>query len=148
MLVKETTIFLQSCLLGAVLGFCYDGLRIFRIAIKCHSFVIAIQDILYCVLAAILTFSFVLAYHHGALRVYILAGELLGAVVYFFTISIVLLKISKFIIWLIKKILYILLFPFIWIIRLFKKLFMKLFKGIWKKMKGGFTQIRTCKRKD
>ena len=58
---------------------------------------------MYFVLATLVTFCFVLAWNDGIVRVYLLAGELAGAVVYFLTISRIVMRLSKLIIKIIKK---------------------------------------------
>lgn len=100
---EELGLFLRSCLLGACLAGIYDLLRIFRYTFKCHTLVVFLQDIMYFVLATLVTFCFVLAWNDGIVRVYLLAGELAGAVVYFLTISRIVMRLSKLIIKIIKK---------------------------------------------
>lgn len=90
--VEEILLFLRACLLGAILAACYDVLRVFRLAVKCGTLVVFLQDILYFVLAALATFCFLLAWNDGRVRVYLLSGELVGAVAYFFTVSRLVMK--------------------------------------------------------
>lgn len=109
-LAQETIAFLQSCLLGVGLAVFYDLLRLFRFAVPCHTVVVFLQDLFYFAGVTFATFCFVLAFHDGKLRAFLLAGELLGAVVYFFTLSLLLLKICKQLITLVKTIFFRLLF--------------------------------------
>jgi len=78
-LVEETLLFLKACALGAVLGACYDGFRILRAAVRFHTVLVFVQDVLYFVGVTIVTFAFLLAYNDGELRMFILIGELMGA---------------------------------------------------------------------
>ncbi len=104
-IAEETLSFFRACLLGVCLGLLYDGIRIFRIAIRCNSIIVFLQDLFYFLFVTLCTFSFVLAFHDGKLRAFILAGELLGAVLYFFTLSLLLIRVSRKIIGFLKKVL-------------------------------------------
>lgn len=112
-LVEETILFFKACILGFVLGILFDAFRIFRMTVKCSNVFVFIQDIIYFALITFITFMFLLSYNDGKLRMFILVGELMGSVVYFFSLSIIILKSSKLIINTTKKILSIILRPFI-----------------------------------
>lgn len=115
-LVDETLLFLKACLLGGILGVIFDLFRIFRTAIKCNTIIVFIQDVLYFTVVTASTFIFLLMYNDGRLRMFILVGELMGSVLYFFSISILVLKSSRKIIFIFKKVLRVILYPFIAII--------------------------------
>lgn len=112
-LVEETILFLKSCVLGVFLGCLFDLFRIFRMTVKCGTIFVFIQDILYFAIITFVTFMFLLSYNDGRLRMFILVGELMGSVLYFFSLSILILKSSELIIKVMKKILSIILNPFI-----------------------------------
>lgn len=94
-LQEETLIFLYACLLGVALAACYDGLRLLRVLIPHHRFLVSVEDFLFFVVAGVITFGFFLSYTDGGLRVFILAGELLGAICYFFSASLLLLRLLR-----------------------------------------------------
>lgn len=139
MVAEETLVFLRACLLGAGLGVLYDLMRILRIALPHGTLAVAMEDICYFVSATIVTFGFVLAYSDGELRMFILAGELAGGVIYFVTISILLMKLSRGIIALLKKLLRLIyklfLAPFVWLFCKIFRLFRKIIVGFGKKVK-------------
>lgn len=108
MIYEETLVFLRACVLGAALAVVYDLFRVLRMIIRWHPILVGIQDVIYFVFAAVITFSFLMAFHDGQLRVFILVGELMGGVLYFFTVSILFLKLTAFVVETIKK-------PFRWI---------------------------------
>ena len=114
---QQTMLFLQSCLLGIVLGFVYDIFRILRLALKSGVVVIFIEDILFWSMSAVVTFLFMLTENSGQLRVFVLLGECIGAVVYYLTVGALIMKISKAIIEAVKKLLHILyrifIYPFV-----------------------------------
>lgn len=132
--------FLLACLLGAGLGVLYDVFRIVRMAFWRGRLLIAVQDILYWVLAAVCTFLFMLMRSDGQIRFHILLGETLGFVVYYFTVGMIVFHASKFIINLIKKVLR-------FLYRIFIRPFVKLFAFIFQKVKNVFVYIGVkCKK--
>lgn len=90
--------FLFSLVFGAALGAVYDVFRILRIAIPFGKIAIFIQDLLFFLLSALLTFAFMLYESSGMVRIFIIFGELLGATVYYFTLGVIVIKSSKAII--------------------------------------------------
>lgn len=91
----QTMDFLLSCLLGVGFGVLYDAFRIIRLAFWHGKIIVGIQDVLFFVLAAIGSFLFTLLRCEGQLRFYLLLGELMGFVVYYFTVGTVVLRVSK-----------------------------------------------------
>lgn len=152
-IAEETLSFFRACLMGACLGVLYDGIRIFRIAVRCNSIVVFFQDLVYFLFVTLCTFSFMLAFHDGKLRVFLLAGELLGAVLYFFTVSLLLIRTARKMIGFLKKILRavfrLITAPFRWFGRKLWTLFRKIgvfFCGKMKKLRINL-KIRLKKRK-
>lgn len=103
-LADQTLVFLRACLLGAALGALYDVFRILRIAIPASRGIIAAQDLLFFVLAAIATFLFLLTSIDGSVRVFLMVGEALGWVLYYFTLGQLVMRVSKTIIAAIKAV--------------------------------------------
>lgn len=95
---QQVWLFLYSCLLGAALGLLYDVFRILRLAFPAPAPLVLAQDLLYFALCAVATFLFVMAQNYGQLRWFILAGELIGWVVYYLTIGVMVLGASRAII--------------------------------------------------
>lgn len=87
-------VFLYSLALGLVLGIIYDILRIIRMVINLKNIAIFMQDFLYFILSAVLTFIFVLGLNSGNSRFYILAGEGIGWIVYHITLGDIIYKYS------------------------------------------------------
>lgn len=111
-LVEETMLFIKACVLGLFLGVIYDLFRIYRIFVKSKPLNVFIQDILYFTIITIITFMFLLVYNDGRLRMFILIGELMGSVIYFFSISIIVLKFSNIIAKVLFKTFHIIFYPF------------------------------------
>lgn len=126
-MASECITFLGACLLGAALGVIYDLFRISRIAVKTCNVIIFIEDIIFFAIVTISSFIFIVIKNDGVLRGFLIIGELLGALVYFVTLSVIIMNAAKLIIKVIKsvlKFLYkILIQPFI---KLYQWLYAKL----------------------
>lgn len=103
-MTSQTVIFLYSVLFGFFLGFVFDLFRITRIAFKTCNAVIFIEDVVFFVIATISSFVFILTSNDGVLRSFLIVGELFGAIIYFFSLSIVIIKAATAIINFIKSI--------------------------------------------
>ena len=120
---QQTMTFLQSLLLGAALGMLYDVFRILRLLIPSGKVISFVEDIVYFLLCGVISFAFLIAVNNGIIRAYLLAGELLGAVLYYFTLGKFIYRIADKIITLIKKFLALLY-------RIFLSPFVRLFQAI------------------
>lgn len=90
----QSLTFLLSVVLGAGLGALYDLFRISRKAFALPAILIAIEDLLYFFLCAFATFCYMLGATDGRVRWFILLGELLGAVIYHFTLGELVMAVS------------------------------------------------------
>ena len=90
--------FLQALVLGAALGLLYDVFRIIRIAVPAAKPLVAMQDIIFFAACAVVTFLFLLGNVDGKVRFFLIIGEVLGAILYFCSLSIVLMGFSRLII--------------------------------------------------
>lgn len=131
----QTYTFLMSLIFGAILGLFYDIFRIFRIAFDFGKIAVFIEDALFFTISAVLTFIFIFTVNSGEIRFFILIGILAGAVIYYYTIGMLIYKSAKVIIGFVKMIirgiLRIILKPFYLIYRLMKPIFKKI-KNLFK----------------
>lgn len=138
---EQTKNFLFSCGFGFLLGILYDFFRILRIAFFRKKISVFIQDIIFWALSAMLTFIFILSLNHGEIRGYILFGELLGFVIYFFSFGPLVVRSGKAVIELLKrflKIVFRIIFaPFRFIFKLLRVFLVKMAK-IMKKIQKRF----------
>lgn len=88
----QTQCFLLSLLLGAALGVLFDFFRILRLALPSPRWLVSAEDLLYFVLAAWCSLRFMLFVNQGEVRSFILVGEILGWVLYFFTMGQIVIK--------------------------------------------------------
>lgn len=131
----QLLVFAKALLLGASLGLFYDVFRILRIAIKSHSIIIFFEDILFFVLAAILTFLFIFNVNSGVVRWFIFLGIIVGFALYYITVGKLVIKISEIIINIFKSI-----FKFLW--GLLIKPFVMFFKWIYRKIRPFCIKIK------
>lgn len=96
-------IFLFSCLLGVALGLLYDAFRFVRMIINPRNIFIFIQDVIYFLVSALITFLFVLVFNKGESRFYILAGEGIGWIIYHLTFGEMIYKCSGKIVIILKS---------------------------------------------
>lgn len=112
----EVQFFLVSILSGAILLFVYDIIRIFRRIIKHSKVLVAIEDILFWVVSSIFIFIMMYKQNNGDIRGFSIMGMVIGMLVYNHLISKFFINISTTIInkviWVIKKLIMIVFFPF------------------------------------
>ena len=75
--------FLSSILLGIGLLGIYDILRAFRAVIQHGLFFTAVEDILYFMFVAVISFWFLCTYNHGELRGFFFIGIFIGMFLYY-----------------------------------------------------------------
>ena len=86
-----------SALVGLALAVVYDVFRVTRILFRTGKIDMYVQDILYGIAAAFITFLLALAVNSGEIRFYIIGGELIGMAVYFLTLGRITVRIAKWI---------------------------------------------------
>ena len=93
----QTLVFLFSCALGAALGALFDVFRMIRLAVPCSRPAVFLQDVLFLLACTVVTFFFMLCESAGKVRLYIVEGELLGAVLYSLTLGALVMKLFRLI---------------------------------------------------
>ena len=136
---NQTMTFLMSVVLGAALSAFYDVFRILRIAFRTPKWVVVIQDIIYFIICAVITFMFLLNNNYGMVRAFVIIGEILGWIIYYLTLGNLVIRLSKVIINFIKfalKLLFnIFIQPFYKIYCFFRQKFTLFFVHFNKKLK-------------
>ena len=132
---NQVEIFFYACILGGGIGVIYDLFRILRIAIKPGTVSAFIEDIIFFVMLAVCTFFFLLKFTEGQVRFYVILGEGLGFLLYYFTIGSLIYKIAEIIISIIKKIVTAIFKPIFRFSSYFATKIRVLFRGITNKGK-------------
>ena len=83
----QASLFLLTVLMGGGMGLLYDGLRVFRHALRHKSFWIQVEDGLFWLLAVFLVFSMMLRASGGEIRFFTILGLFGGMGLYFLTLS-------------------------------------------------------------
>ena len=134
MVTSQITIFLFSMLLGAFLSLFFDGFRIMNAVLKVNLKRIFFEDVIYFVLSAIITFTYILVMNSGEIRVYIVLGEAIGWLIYRVTIG-------KFVY---KLILTVVKFLSKWLSKLKRFFISKIPKDKMRKLINKFKTMKNC----
>lgn len=94
-LSTQTRGFLLSLGLGTLVGALYDVIRIVRIFFSRSGLSVLVSDVLFVLSAAALTFLFCLTAAEGEVRLYIIAGELLGFLIYYFSFGVIAVRFTE-----------------------------------------------------
>ena len=83
----QAWLFLATVFTGAAIGLLYDVFRIFRKTAPHSGFAVQVEDLVFWVAATGLTFYYMLHRNYGEIRPFVLIGIALGLVLYFATLS-------------------------------------------------------------
>lgn len=101
--------------IGFLTGILYDLFRIIRKVIKHSNFFIHIEDIIYWILVTFIVFRFIISKNNGETRLFLIAGVMVGMILYFYTLSFIfvnsIMSVLHIIEKIIKTVIAIILFP-------------------------------------
>ena len=142
---QQLSIFVAALGLGFLLGVLYDVIRAIRLSLPRSKIATVLFDLLYCFLIGLATFLFILALNKGEIRFYIIAGEIIGAVFYYVSFGIAVIKITNKAVALLKRlysyIFKILCAPFKLLKRLFTRIKNKI-NTLFKKSEKNSVKLR------
>lgn len=125
----QVYVFLVFIVNGIIIGLIFDTFRIARKSFKTPNFVTYIEDILFWIITGITIIYSIFVFNNGELRFYIFLGLMLGIILYLLLLSKHIIKISVSIIVFTKnitrKVINLILVPIKFIIKLFRKIFIK-----------------------
>lgn len=98
--------FIIFILVGILIGIVFDIFRIIRRSFKTPDFITYIEDILFWIISGTLLLFCIFTFNNGELRLYLFVSIILGNLLYLFTLSKYFIKISTYLINILKKILY------------------------------------------
>jgi hypothetical protein len=87
--------FWLSCVVGVVIGMVYDVFRIFRVIIPHNDLLLAIEDIVLMTAYGIFTICFAFALMRGQIRFFFVMGNLIGFILWYFTLGNVIIQTVK-----------------------------------------------------
>lgn len=123
----QLAVFAFAAILGLFLGIINDIFRFIRFCGFSSKLSIFVQDIVFMAVCAVLSFLFAVAYNQGEIRFFTLCGELLGLLVYRYSIGILTGKIFSIIVKVFRKTVSVIKKIIKLIIRLIIKIFRPIF---------------------
>jgi len=123
----QAFVFLVAVVTGFVCGFVFDLFRIIRKAVKHGTVITQIEDVIFWVIASLVMFYTMFTANSGEVRAFSVLGAFLGMVLYFYTISRVIIKVSSKIIEMIKRVLHKCSKSIIMMFQKCKQIFVKMF---------------------
>ena len=141
-IADQTQLFLFALGLGFLLGIVYDLFRTERMAFTMRRVGVFLQDILFFLTCAAVTFLFLLAVNHGEIRGFIIAGEALGFFIYYFSFGLLAVRVSSFTIRTIRRFFHLIFTPFRALLRLLGRVFGKIRRFARKTSKKNCKKIK------
>lgn len=74
--------FVSSIILGAILGIVYELFRTVRSLFGGGTVTVFIQDVLFWIISAFITYTFFLIFTNGTVRIFVIIGMLIGFYIY------------------------------------------------------------------
>ena len=84
---EQLVLFGLSCLFGGALGVCYDLFRALRVLLPHNTWLVVFEDVLFMAGYSVFLTAFASGAARGELRFYFVIGNLLGFIIYFFTVG-------------------------------------------------------------
>ena len=129
MIYTQLQLFFIFIIDGLLIGLLFDFFRILRKSMKTSDFMTYVEDILFWILTGFIILYSIFVYNNGEIRLFMFFAMIIGIMLYWLFISKFILKISLNIINLIKKVFKIVLnvikVPFIFFIKIIKKVFLR-----------------------
>lgn len=100
----QIRVVLFSLIFGVILGMLYDIFRMLRTIMKTDKKQTFLFDVVYLIICGFLTFIFAMTFNFGEVRFYIIGAEILGGVLYYFTVGEFIIRIFYKVFFFIEKI--------------------------------------------
>ena len=102
-ITTELYLFMISILWGALVLLAYDQLRILRRVIRHNTFFVAVQDIIFWILASVFIFAMIYVRNSGTIRGFSIMGMGIGMIIYHYILSdLIVMLISRLILLLLR----------------------------------------------
>lgn len=129
MAANQAYLFFIFVITGVVISILFDVFRILRKSFKTPDLITYLEDILFWILTGCISLYTIFYFNNGEIRFFLFLGIGLGVVLYMITLSKYFIKVSVFIITIVKtiiqKLISIVLFPIRKLIQLIQKLLYK-----------------------
>ncbi len=137
---QEADFFAVSVISGCLMVFLYDVLRVFRRLTKHGTLWIALEDIVYWMISALLIFAMLYRKNDGLIRGFAIGGIVIGMLFYNHFIS---PRVVKGVVWLVKKMIRLFSFP----LRLLKKILRRPAAFVGRKGARGVKKVKKLLKK-
>lgn len=117
----QAKLFITTIVWGFILAFCYDAIKVFRMAIKHKKIFVHLEDALYWIAVVFVVFFVLLGVSFGEIRVFCVAGVFLGMSLYFSAVSPLFLMVSEMVVNAVK-----------WVVRMFLEILFTPFRLLWR----------------
>ena len=126
-ILQQAYLFLIYLISGILIGVLFDIFRILRRSFKTIDFITYIEDIIFWIFTGAFLMFILIRFSNGEIRLYSIIALALGCVCYMLTISKFFVKINVKIVTYIKNIIYkiinIVIYPIMLLLKLFQKIF-------------------------
>ena len=143
---QQAAVFLFAVAFGTALGVLYDIFRIIRIAVKCGTVSVFLQDLVFFTFCALLTFLYIFYTNSGDVRFFIIFGEFLGFVLYICSVGALVMRAAPVLITAVKRVLRVIFNiiskPFVMFVQIAKQYLYILHKFIKKRVKNFFCYLQ------
>lgn len=110
---EELILFGISCAFGLLIGVCYDVFRTARVIFPHNKWLVCIEDIVFLIFYCIFLSSFASAASRGELRFYFVIGNAIGFTLYLMTVGSIVIRTMRKLFYIIKKVVFVIFYPFI-----------------------------------
>lgn len=148
MVTNQALLFLIFIINGILIGLLFDFFRISRRVISTNNIMTYIEDILFWILTGFIILYSVFIFNNGEIRLFMFLGIIIGTILYMVFVSSYIIKINIKIINILKKILDIILTPFIFIYKKIRKIFMKPITFLFINFRNIFTNFNIKSNKN
>ena len=104
MVQNQTYLFLVFSLTGVIIGILFDFFRILRKSFKTSDIITYLEDIIFWILTGFIVLYNIWYFNNGEIRLFMILGIIMGAIIYMLTLSNIIIKIFYEIINTLKKI--------------------------------------------
>ena len=125
----QWAIFMEAIAVGAALGGCFDIFRAAWLFVPKKPWAIIARDVLFCLWAGFLSFSFLLNVNFGMPRAYIYFGEAIGFFAWYFTFG-------KIVFWIAMR-----------AVKIIKTVLKAILRPVLKIFSAVFSVLKSCARK-
>ena len=129
MITNQAILFFIFIINGIIIGLLFDFFRILRKTFETKDFVTYIEDVIFWILTGTIILYSIFRFNNGEIRLFMFLGIIIGLTIYILCLSNHVIKVNVFLFKIMKKgiskVVHIVLVPFSFIIKFFKKMFFK-----------------------